>query len=177
MPKKLPIASSMKEEEISVSELRELVKNYKGNSPFISKCVWISKELIEELAKRNNSQNGFRIYFAGFDWDPENNQRPLKESVSLEDRNFSKEEPGTTTEKKAGFAQQYDKMESLSTSKGPKKYQGLIFVSTDDEQEDLLKEDNYVIVGEKIEEDNDLEVSYALKICPPPPPSDCKGDL
>ncbi len=151
MPKKLPITSSMKESEISVSELRELVKNYKGNSPFISKCVWISKDLLEQLAKRNNSQNGFRIYFAGFDWDKEDKERP---------------------------DQPYEQVQSFSAQKaGPKKYQGLIFVSTDEEQEDLLKDDNYVIVGEKVEEDNDLEVSYALKICPPPPPNDCRGDL
>ena len=151
MPKKLPITSSMKESEISVSELRELVKNYKGNSPFISKCVWISKDLLEQLAKRNNSQNGFRIYFAGFEWDKENKKRP---------------------------DQSYEQVQSFSAQKaGPKKYQGLIFVSTDEEQEDLLTDDNYVIVGEKVEEDNDLEVSYALKICPPPPPNDCKGDL
>jgi hypothetical protein len=151
MPKKLPITSSMKESEISISDLRELVKNYKGNSPFLSKCVWISKELLEELAKRNNSQNGFRIYFAGFEWDKEDKKRQ---------------------------DQEYDQVQSFSSQKaGPKKYQGLIFVSTDEEQEDLLKDDNYVIVGEKVEEDNDLEVSYALKICPPPPPNDCKGDL
>lgn len=151
MPKKLPITSSMKESEISVSELRELVKNYKGNSPFISKCVWISKDLLEQLAKRNNSQNGFRIYFAGFEWDKEDKERP---------------------------DQSYEQVQSFSAQKaGPKKYQGLIFVSTDEEQEDLLKDDNYVIVGEKVEEDNDIEVSYALKICPPPPPNDCRGDL
>lgn len=177
MPKKLPITSSMKESEISVSELKELVKNYKGNSPFLSKCVWISKDLLEELAKRNNSQNGFRIYFAGFEWDEKDNKRPAQESLSSGDRDFSKEEKMPTYEQKPGSPQPYDQVQSFSSQAGPKKYQGLIFVSTDEEQEDLLNDDNYVIVGEKVEEDNDLEVSYALKICPPPPPNDCKGDL
>lgn len=178
MPKKLPITSSMKESEISVSDLKELVKNYKGNSPFLSKCVWISKDLLEELAKRNNSQNGFRIYFAGFEWDQEDKKRPDRESLSSADRNLSKEDIKSSSERMAGTAQQYEQVQSFSAQKaGPKKYQGLIFVSTDEDQEDLLNDDNYVIVGEKVEEDNDLEVSYALKICPPPPPNDCKGDL
>jgi hypothetical protein len=177
MPKKLPIVSSMKESEISVSDLRELVKNYKGNSPFLSKCVWISKDLLEELAKRNNSQNGFRIYFAGFEWDQEDKKRQEKESSISREQNFSTEPMISSSASKADAAGQYEQVQSLSTSKGPKKYQGLIFVSTDDDQEDMLMEDNYVIVGEKVDMDDELQGTYALKICPPPPPNDCKGDL
>ena len=166
----------MKESEISVRELKELVKDYKGNSPFLSKCVWISKELLEELARKNNSQNGFRIYFAGFEWD-QDKKRPDKQSLISEDRSFSKESMRPSSEKIADAASQYEQVQRLSTSKGPKKYQGLIFVSTDDDQEDMLKDDNYVIVGEKVDMDDELQGTYALKICPPPPPNDCKGDL
>lgn len=150
----MPITSSMKETKVSVEELKDLVNDYKRRSPFESKCVWISKELLDELAKRNEGHAGFRIYFAGFEWNDKDQKNQKEES--------------------------YEKMQKIqvkpSENAGPKKYQGLIFVSTDKEQEDQLKEDNYVIVGEKIEQGEEVSFEQLLKICPPPPPT-CRGDL
>ncbi|MGZ5254242.1 MAG: hypothetical protein ACXWV4_07785 [Flavitalea sp.] len=154
MPIKLPINSTMKESKVSIEELKELVEDYRGKSPFESKCVWISKELLDELASRNDGHAGFRIYFAGFEWEDKDPKKPKDDG--------------------------YEKMQKVqirSQNAGPKKYQSLIFVSTDKDQEDLLDAKNCVIVGEKIEPEKGVETIQSLRICPPPPPNDCKGRL